>query len=55
VRGACRIAGLTVHARGDHMSDCDTGLLLATFPETYLWTPARMVDDDFWPETRSLS
>ena len=44
---ACRIAGLTVHARGDHMSDSDTGLLLATFPETCPWTLVRVLDEDF--------
>jgi hypothetical protein len=32
------------------MSDCDTSLLLATFPETCPWTLARVLDDDFWPE-----
>jgi hypothetical protein len=44
---ACQIDGLTVHARVDHMSDCDTGLLLATFPETCPWTLARVLDEDF--------
>jgi len=29
------------------MSDCDTGLLLATFPETCPWALARVLDEDF--------
>ena len=27
-----------------------TGLLLATFPETCPWTAAQVLDIDFWPE-----
>ncbi len=27
-----------------------TGLPLATFPDTCPWTPAQVLDDDFWPE-----
>jgi hypothetical protein len=42
-----RIADLTVHARGDRMSDYDTSLLLATFPETYLWTSGRIQTESY--------
>jgi hypothetical protein len=35
---ACRIADLTVHVRGDRMSDYDTGILLETGPEACPWT-----------------
>ncbi len=28
----------------------ETGLPLATFPETCLWTPEQVLDADFWPE-----
>jgi hypothetical protein len=47
---ACRIAGLTVHARGDRMSGCDTGLLLATFPDSCPWPIDQVLDEDFLPE-----
>jgi len=47
---ACRIAGLTVHARGDRISDYDTGLPLATFAEACPWAIAQILDEDFWPE-----
>jgi hypothetical protein len=28
----------------------ETGLPLATFPEVCPWTPAQVLDVDFWPE-----
>ena len=28
----------------------ETGLSLATFPETCPWTPEQILDNDFWPE-----
>jgi hypothetical protein len=28
----------------------ETGLPLATFPETCLWSPEQVLDADFWPE-----
>ena len=28
----------------------ETGLALATFPETCPWTVAQVLDADFWPE-----
>ena len=28
----------------------DTGLPLATFPETCPWPVAQVLDEDFWPE-----
>ena len=31
----------------------ETGLLLATFPETCPWTPAQVLDPDFWPDDSS--
>jgi hypothetical protein len=36
------------HARRE--AQRDTGLPLATFPETCPWTPAQVFDDGFWPE-----
>jgi hypothetical protein len=37
-----------LHAREDARDE--TGLPLATFPETCLWTPEQVLDADFWPE-----
>jgi len=31
----------------------ETGLPLATFPETCPWTPAQVLDPDFWPDDSS--
>jgi uncharacterized protein YbaP (TraB family) len=33
----------------DHLAE-ETGLPLATFPETCPWGLAQVLDEDFWPE-----
>ena len=32
------------------LAETETGLPLATFPATCPWTPAQVLDEDFWPE-----
>jgi hypothetical protein len=40
----------TGYARGRRQASHDTGLPLTTFPAECPWTPAQVLDDDFWPE-----
>ena len=38
------------YRRARQQSAIQTGLPLATFPETRAWSSAQLLDEDFWPE-----
>jgi uncharacterized protein DUF29 len=41
-----------IYRRARRAAAEETGLPLATFPETCPWTLAQLQDEDFWPEAR---
>jgi Domain of unknown function DUF29 len=42
----------SAYPRARRLAADETGLPLATFPETCPWTIAQVLDEDFWPEGR---